>query len=1010
MTGPVQHCEQHFERFRQSGDAAALAAVFDAVAPELLLVAAHVAPTGVEPEDLLQATFVDAIEHADRWDAQRRLMPWLIGVLVQHARAERRRAARRVDEARLLERDVDDPAVLVETADLSERVAAAVASMPVLYRQVLTLRLVHALTPTQIAAALGCPVATVKTRLQRGMELLRGALPAGLATSVALLCGSGRGLAQVKAAVLAKVGGAVPVATAGVAAVGWLGGTIAMKKFAVAVVALVCLTLALTWSPWSAAGDAAVSPTVEPPAAAQGAVVVSLEESAAKPDGVDAAAAVTREAVSAATATGEAALTFVWKHDGSPASGLHVTVQSHLPSSSSKDVFDGHADRQGRLRLDGLAPGNYSLFGPRSWGLLAVHAGQRVERRIEVEAALRCDGVVVDSSGRCVADADVFVQYFPNSADAAPRWMARSAADGTFHCATDHGGWFWARKPGRAASAIQEGQLEGLVMLRLELGGPAATLRGRVVGIDGRGATAAKVLILAQGDPATCAAPVEVVADQAGDFAVDELGVGPHLVVVEAAGHAASATRIEVQPGDGNRLDVRLGRGATIEGTVRDRDERALVARLEARPGWAGSQRQWTEALRPVYLRCVQRTPCAADGSYRLEHVPVGPVEVMAEPSREALADRRELLLSEGQVVRCDFWLQRSGAIRGRLVDPVGESLVGWTVSFEPVDGGRMARTETGVDGVFSQDGLDAERYRVTAAPPWGRDGVPWAIAEDVPKGADVLLRASARQEQGARMIGRALTRAGAPAGRLVLCAMPMGARQGQERAVVPDAEGRFVSTLLPPGRYRVTARIDDEGGVDLGERVVVAGVDVDLGHVQAAPCGMVELRFRDADGRWFAPDELSIFSAAGRCDAFDEVADGAYRSTMVPAGRYTLVARGPDFAQVMHEVEVVGDRTEVVEVSVSAACTVRFEVSAVSEPVLARPLSLEVHDAQDRWVGGANRLQLESGKPCSVRRGFAAGRHSFAVHEGVRQVASGTFTVGAADAAEVVVPVTVAD
>ena len=189
----MQDPEQHFERFRRCGDAAALAAVFDAVAPELLLVAAHVAPTGVEPEDLLQATFVDAIEQAGRWDATRRLMPWLIGVLVQHARVERRKLARRVDEARLVEREVEDPAVAAETADIGRRVAAAVASMPVLYRQVLTLRLVHGLTPTQVAAALGCPVATVKTRLQRGMDLLRGALPAGLATSVALLCVGGRG-------------------------------------------------------------------------------------------------------------------------------------------------------------------------------------------------------------------------------------------------------------------------------------------------------------------------------------------------------------------------------------------------------------------------------------------------------------------------------------------------------------------------------------------------------------------------------------------------------------------------------------------------------------------------------------------------------------------------------------------------------------------------------------------------------------------------------------------------
>lgn len=61
--------EQGLERFRNHADAQALATTFDAVAPELLLVAAHVAPAGCDAEDLMQATFLDAIEKAARWDA-----------------------------------------------------------------------------------------------------------------------------------------------------------------------------------------------------------------------------------------------------------------------------------------------------------------------------------------------------------------------------------------------------------------------------------------------------------------------------------------------------------------------------------------------------------------------------------------------------------------------------------------------------------------------------------------------------------------------------------------------------------------------------------------------------------------------------------------------------------------------------------------------------------------------------------------------------------------------------
>ena len=41
-----------FERFRRSGDSAALAKVFDLLAPELLGIARHLVPDAAEAEDL----------------------------------------------------------------------------------------------------------------------------------------------------------------------------------------------------------------------------------------------------------------------------------------------------------------------------------------------------------------------------------------------------------------------------------------------------------------------------------------------------------------------------------------------------------------------------------------------------------------------------------------------------------------------------------------------------------------------------------------------------------------------------------------------------------------------------------------------------------------------------------------------------------------------------------------------------------------------------------------------
>lgn len=208
--------EQHFEDFRRHADAAALAAIFDALAPELLLVAAHVAPMASDAEDLVQATFLDAIEKADRWDAGRPLMPWLIGIFVHHARALRRQKARALDATRLHPQHVPSPLDSAADAEVAEHFAAALRSLSRQYRQVLTLRLVHGLLPTAIAHALGCPVATVKTRLQRGLEWLRKLLPPGLAATVAMAVTTGRGLAAVRTAVLAHAGHATTVAASSI--------------------------------------------------------------------------------------------------------------------------------------------------------------------------------------------------------------------------------------------------------------------------------------------------------------------------------------------------------------------------------------------------------------------------------------------------------------------------------------------------------------------------------------------------------------------------------------------------------------------------------------------------------------------------------------------------------------------------------------------------------------------------------------------------------------------------
>jgi RNA polymerase sigma-70 factor (ECF subfamily) len=197
--------ERAFLAFRETGDPLAIASVYDEVAPELLLVAAHVGFRGGDAEDLLQETFLTALEKARDYDPSRRLLPWLVGILVIAARSARRRAARTPETERVrTPAAAIDPADAAEDAELAELLARRLRALPASYRQALTLRFVHGLAPIEIAHALGLPSATIRTRLRRGQELLKQSLPASVAGVLATVVSNGQAVAAVREVVLER--------------------------------------------------------------------------------------------------------------------------------------------------------------------------------------------------------------------------------------------------------------------------------------------------------------------------------------------------------------------------------------------------------------------------------------------------------------------------------------------------------------------------------------------------------------------------------------------------------------------------------------------------------------------------------------------------------------------------------------------------------------------------------------------------------------------------------------
>ncbi len=127
-------------------------------------------------EDLVQDTWTAWAERAPRGLASTRA--WLARVLRNRARNARRETERRARrEGQVARPDRVDPGGEAEaTLEVQSRVVAALRKLEEPHRTALVLRYYHDLAPGTIADRTGAPLNTVKARLARGLEKLRGEL------------------------------------------------------------------------------------------------------------------------------------------------------------------------------------------------------------------------------------------------------------------------------------------------------------------------------------------------------------------------------------------------------------------------------------------------------------------------------------------------------------------------------------------------------------------------------------------------------------------------------------------------------------------------------------------------------------------------------------------------------------------------------------------------------------------------------------------------------------------
>ena len=770
-----------FRRFRATGAPEALACVFDATALGLTLLAGHLAHDAAEAEDLVQQTFLVALRDAERWDDTRPIGAWLAGIL-RHRALDLARARRAHPDEELAEHTSRSPGPLESAASLEtfERVTEALERIYGLSRQVLVLRLVHGLEPRAIAHALGRPPGAVRMQLQRGLERLRGLMPVGAALG-ALLALDTRGLAAMRATVLAEAGAGVGAAAALTTTTTTTTiGALCVQKWTLATAAILLAALTLHLALDSSTERATAGSSLDTLAA------TSTDGTTASKERAEVAAP---DAGGPRTAAAPFAPEDSVAHDWSIAGHVRLGTYGKLPDAPviirlfAGLGVTGEPLVEVRVRSDANGEFTWSAPAPAGTVTLQVIADLDGHKAFpDVRTALVGDpgpqnlqpaayvldtwisGRVVDTEGSGVAGARVITSLSDE----------RTNDDGSYRVSMFSGYPVTTLRviaAGFATEVIALGLLRAgdveaeAIVLRRE-----AAVRGRVVDASGQPVAGAEV---------SChlSRELRTTTTEDGRFRLGSLdpSVASTRVSASAEGYVSTTHTVTAETLGAAaevELDVVLRRGASVSGRVIDERGRGVPHAIVT---WGG----YPNSIGP-------RITCADEsGAFTLGVVPSGRQSIWAR--RKGLSADKITVEVPGpgeSLTNQDIVLGPGHRITGRVVDPLDQPVASAEVRPEPIGfgaemyAGDPVRTDR--DGRFDLQHLRDEQVRLIV------DAEGFTRLEQAARaGRDVTLRLGSAGGIAGLVVDGAT---GAPIDSFVVRLVP-ARREAQDRQLALGAE-----------------------------------------------------------------------------------------------------------------------------------------------------------------------------------------------------------------------------
>lgn len=176
----MQHpIEALFARYQQTGKPRLLGQVYDETSARLWPLALQLTRDHALAEDLLQNTYLLAIERHGQWNPEVPLLEWLTGLLAEcHLDRTLPTVTLIPEEAsRRIPSEASNPVSTALAAELDQQLCAALAQLPDRYRVVLELKIREGKDSAEIGALVGKSAGTVRSQIARGLERLRMLLP-----------------------------------------------------------------------------------------------------------------------------------------------------------------------------------------------------------------------------------------------------------------------------------------------------------------------------------------------------------------------------------------------------------------------------------------------------------------------------------------------------------------------------------------------------------------------------------------------------------------------------------------------------------------------------------------------------------------------------------------------------------------------------------------------------------------------------------------------------------------